>query len=865
MTGRPPRLALWIINRTLPATLAADVAGDLEERWRKDERGPRWWAAWRMLGLATAIGSQGVRERGRAGVNGWRPGGVMSSLAAVRFDIRFAVRLLVRAPLSTAAIVTTLALGIGATVSLFAVTHAWLLRPLPFADPDRLVAVWETIPSASIFENTPAPVVVEHWRARAGSFEHLTPLTVGTVNLTGLERPLRLRTLRVAPELLSVLGRQPLLGRDLIPDDARGPQAEVALVSHRFWREEFGEAHDIVGRRLRLDGRSIEIVGVVPADVRLFGFDPDLWMPLAWTPELRASESRMLWVIGRLRSGVDPAVASAELDRLALDRSGNGTGGRAVDLQEQTVGPIAGDVVLLLGASGLVLLIACANVASLTLAQMIARRRELVTRAALGASRLRIARQVLIEGVVVSLAGGLGGLLLAAWMSRTLAAAVPGSAVLGPVDVWNSAVSGFAVAISLLTACLAGFIPTWQATTGAAAAALRDGARGATGSRQWTLRGLVVIEVALALVLLVATGLVLRSFQHLRQIDLGFRADGLVVAEVPRPADDRHPQFFADLEQALVARGAEGVAMSQGLPLLAVGAFGSRFLVEGTDADAGVLAYWRVVNGQYYSTLGIPIQAGRAFTRADAAGATPVAIVSESFARRAWPDADPIGRRIGWGTLETPLTVVGVAGDVRHSPTQAPGPHVYMPYTQVTSRMPDQIAMRSALPPAPAIDLLRQVVVALDPDQPVSRISTGDDLVSRALGRPRFQLALFTAFATVAITLAVVGLYGVLSFLVAERRREVGIRLALGATPASIRRLWLRQSLVMTGAGLVLGLAASWAGGRLVGGLLTGVTPADQATHAGAVALIVLTAAVASLGPAYRAARVDPIVTLSAD
>jgi hypothetical protein len=295
---------------------------------------------------------------------------------------------------------------------------------------------------------------------------------------------------------------------------------------------------------------------------------------------------------------------------------------------------------------------------------------------------------------------------------------------------------------------------------------------------------------------------------------------------------------------------------------MAVGSMGSRFVHDGQPAENGILSYWRIVNADYFRTLEIPVTAGRAFAATDVLGATDVAIVSESFARRAWPGERAVGRRIGWGGLEQALTVVGVAGDVRHTPTLAAGPHVYLPYRQVTGWQADQLAVRADLPPDAVPDLVRSVVRQLDEAQPVARVRTSDDLLARALGLPRFHLVLFGAFAAVAVTLAVVGLYGVLSFLVAQRRREVGIRMALGATPGSIRGLWLRQSLTMTGLGLVLGLGVSFSAGRVIEGMLSGVTPADAATHAAAAVLVAATACLASLGPAHRAATVDPIEPL---
>lgn len=864
MNTSPPAWLLRLVARVAPPAIADDVAGDLEERWNEDRKTSHLRAWRRALALVFDLYWHATPERppmtSTPVSRGPRPS-LRSSLAFVSQSARFALRLWTRTPAATALAIITLGLGIGASTALFSVVNAWLLRPLPFHEPERLVAVWETVPSAGIFENTPAPATLAAWKENTSAFEGLAAWTLMTANMTGSGEPARLDGVLASAELLPLLGVQPLLGRNFTPAEASGTAADVAMLSHAYWRAHFGGARTVVGQRIVLDGRSTEIIGVLPAEVPLLGFPFDVWRPLAVDP---ASESRMLWVFGRLRPGVTVDHATADVNAVGLARAGNAAPGRVVPLHDQTVGTLGRDLLVLFGATGLVLLIACANVASLTMARIAARREELLVRAALGAGRARVAAQVLIESVMLGLAGGAAGVLIATWSVRAVVALAPEAERLSAVSLLDPRVFLFAVGASTITAVIFGVVPAWHAGSAELAPGMREGGRGLAGGRRAFLKGLVVAEIALALVLLAGGGLVLRSYMRLVNTELGFTAPGLVVFDIPRDgAEAEDVRFYATVAERLEGSpGVRGVALSQALPLRSIGAMGGGFRIEGrTGEGSSVLAYWRVVNPGFFATLEIPIVAGRAFTPDDRDGAPNVAIVTQSFASRAWPDGGAIGKRIGWGSFARPLTVVGVVGDIRQSPAGRPGPHVYMPYPQV-ERLPGQLAVRADAGTAATIDLVRRLVRDVDPNQPVANVLTGEQLVSRAMGRRTFQLTLALLFAGIAATLALVGIYGVLSFVVGQLLREVGIRLALGATPGRARLMVLRQGLVMTMGGLAAGLLLAWWTSSLLEGFLVGVTPDDPVAYAAAAALLATGALAACLPAARRAARVDPMRAL---
>ena len=864
MTG-PRRWILSALARCLPSDIAQAAAGDLEEEWQRNppvsrrdglrrfarEAGGLLWCA--LRGRADARSAE--RRRGRM-------------FQGFTRDVRYAVRLARRDPRPAVLSSLTLAIGLGAAMALFSLTNAWLLRPLPFPGADRLVSVWETIPSQSIFENTPAPAVLFDWRTRVRDFAALGAMRLTSANLAGRGEPERLDAITAEPALLDLLGIQPALGRRFSPD-AQAGTAEVML-SDAFWRRRFNGSREAIGATLTLDGETATVVGVVPRGVTLLNFTADIWRPLRFTAEQRASLNRNLWVFGRLRDGVTVAQASQEIDTIAKAASQGELGARAVSLQEQTVGSLGHDLPILFGATAVLLLIACANVASFMLARAASRRGEFVIRTALGAGRLRVARQVVTEALPLACAGGAGGLLLSAWLVRLFQAALPQGDALAPVSLADPRIFAFGGAASLLTAVIFSAGPAFLTASRRTVAGIREGR--AIAGRQFALRALAGVEVALAVALLVAAGVVGRSFFRLTRVDLGFRPDRIVTFELSRanPAPGREGSAFVDelLRRIREAPGVEQAGVTQALPLKSFG-FGSNFPVEGVPGSAGnVLAYWRTISPGYFEALGLPLRGGRAFDARDTTGAERVAIVSESYARRAFPDGTPaIGRRIGWATLEKPMTIVGVVADIRLSPTLDPGPHVYMPYTQVAGFLPSDLAVRAApgAGEAQVVDAVRGAVRALDPLQPVANIRTMDGLLWRLLGRRRFQLGLWTGFATAAALLALLGVYGVVSYMVRQGTREIGIRLALGAHPASVRWRVVRQGAVTAAIGACAGVIIAYWTASFVRGFLIHVEPRDPIVY-GVVGVSVIAAACAACAiPARRAARIDPMSALRVD
>ena len=781
-------------------------------------------------------------------------------------DLRFAGRLAVRQPWLTAAAAGTLALGIGATTAIFSVLHAWILSPLPYRDPGRLVVLWETIPSASVFQNTPAPVTMGAWRARATAFDGLAAWTSGTVNLTGVGDPARLTSAVVSRDLLPLLGVQPALGRNFTAEEALPEGPLVVLLTHGLWMSRFGGRPDAIGASIRLSGTATTIVGVLPPDVKLFAFDPDILQPLRLTAAQEASENRMLWVVGRLAEGATVERASTEVDAIVRERSDGALGARAVRLQEQLIGPIGRDLVVLFSATSLVLLVACANVASLTFARITGRRPELVVRAALGASRRRIVRQVLTETVLLGLTGGAAGLVLAAWAVRAVVALAPGTDRFPDVAIGSPAVFLFAFGAATFAAALSGSVPAWRAAGVPIGGAIREGAPGIAGGRQRLLRGLIAVEVAFSLALLAGAGLVVRSYQELSAVDLGFDPRGVVAFQVPRPAEEARETslaFYEDLLRRLrEVPGVRAAGLTQALPLRSM-AMGSGFRIEGRSGEgASVLAYWRAVSPGFFETLALPLVAGRPFDARDDASGERVAIVTASFARQAWPGEHPLGRRIGWGSLDEPLTVIGVAGDVRLSPAVKPGPHVYMPHEQVSYRLPDELVVRSESGPAATIEAVRRAVHDIDASQPLAAISTMEALLDRTMNRRRFQLVIFAVAAGIALSLALVGIYGVLSYAAGQMAGELGLRVALGASRAGLVWQVMRLGLAPAVAGAAAGAGLAWAGAGALRGFLFGVEPRDPVFLAGVAVLLLLAAAAACLLPAWRAALADPLATM---
>lgn len=822
-------------------------------------------------------------------------------------DLRHAIRGLARTPGFTAVAAGTLALGIGATSAMFTVVNRVLLNPLPFPESDRLVLVWGSKPQEGQPELPFSQPDFEDLRAQSRSFDALGAWALGRGNVTGRAEAEQVQFATVTANLLDVLGVRPALGRTFAAAEERPGTPLVALISHGVWQRRFGGSPDIVGTMLMLDNRPHQIIGVLPAGFSFMTFPSatEVWIPLGNDPfdgRRFARGARSMGVLGRLRRDVTleeaRTEAAAVAARLATAYPRFNTGRRfaVVPLHDQVVRGVRTAALVLLAAVSLVLLIACANVASLLLARATTRQRELTVRAALGASRWRLIRHQLAESVALAVAGGGAGLLLAVWLVdllvtipyRTDNLFVPYSVPRSAIGV-DAAVLAFTAAVTLATVFLFGLVPALPMSRPHLLDALRAGSRATEGRRQRRARAaLVVIEVALALVLLVTAGLTVRSFVRLQQVDPGFRPSGVLSLQLTLSRTQyaeplRIARFYTDaLERIQALPGATGAAAVEYLPMSGIDS-STGFYIDGRPAPARAdeqQTHYRSVSDDYFRVMGIPLAAGRPFSRRDIDGAPRVAIVNEAMARRYWPGEDPVGRRVALDfetmrfhpdrapDIDIPSgmrEIVGIVRDIRHGSLQSePVPELYVSYPQRPAR-DMTIVVRSVGDPLSLAGPARDAIRALDPNQPIAHVETLSELLAASIAQPRTNFLLLSVFAAVALTLAMVGVYGLLSFTVLQRTPELGIRLALGGQPRDIRQLILQEGARLVAAGVLLGLPAALALAHALRALLFGVLPTDLVTLAGAVTTLVAVALIASYLPARRATRVDPMTALRSE
>jgi putative ABC transport system permease protein len=793
-------------------------------------------------------------------------------------DLRYAVRSLGRSPGFAFAAIATLAIGIGANTAIFSVVHGVLLRPLPFGQPERLVAVWGH--HVAIGRETASLPDFLDWRRESRAVEDMAAFANTRYNLAGDGEPEVVRGAVATANLLPLLGLAPAVGRGFTVDEERAGAARVVMLSDGYWRRRFGARPDVLGRSLSLSGVPHTVVGVAPPALRLQQA-VDVWAPLV-TDTTLGRRNDFLTVIGRLRAGATLAQAQEELStigrRLAAQypASNAGWGVELLGLQEQVVGGIRPALLVFMGAVALVLLIACANVANLMLARVTAREREVTIRTALGASRARLARQLLTESAAVALAGGTAGLLLAVWGVQALRTLGPGTIPRSEEVGIDPVALGFALGLSLLTGFLFGLLPALRVLGRDPHAGLQASGRGSTGgSGVRTTRGaLVLAEVALAFMLLVGAALLLRSFNRLQQVDPGFTGEGILTARLALPrngyAEPERRLAFAErlMERLRATPGVRSAALASDPPLGGSARYWS-FSVEGVEPPPAEVVQDAVVSAAgpgYFETVGIPLVEGRLITHADRSDAPAVAVVGQALARRYWPDRSPLGARITFGdpadTASTWATIVGVVGDVRQeSLAEPPYPQVYLPFAQLPVRSV-VIAARGPLEPLALLPGLKAAVAELDPGLPLSEVATLDQMVTATLARPRVNAALLGGFALVALALAAVGIYGVIAYGVIQRTRELGIRMALGAGSDQLLRLVVRQGMAPVLAGVALGAAGALAAGRLLRSLLFGVGAADPLTFALVTGFLLAVALLASYLPARRAAGADPMVAL---
>jgi putative ABC transport system permease protein len=795
--------------------------------------------------------------------------------------LRQAIRSLRRAPAFTLAAVATLGLGIGANTAIFSAVNGVLLHPLAYPDPDRLVVVWGR--HTTIGRETASLPDFLDWRAEARSFEALAAMTHTRFNVTGAGEPEVVNGGIATANLLHVFGVVPSVGRGFRDDEERSGALRVAMLGEGYWRRRFGAERDIVGSRILLSGVPHTVVGIVPAQLRLER-PVDVWTPLA-TDTTRPRRADFLTVFGRLGKDVPLDRAQQEMTTIMgrleaqYPASNAGWGAEVVGLREQMIGEIRPALLVFMGAVSLVLLVACANVANLMLARAAGRSREVTIRSALGASRTRLAGELLLESMLLSLLGGALGLLLALWGVEGLRALGPDT--LPRVDEigLDLRVLGFALALSLVTGLLFGLAPVWRMAGRDLHRGLAGGSRSVAGGSgiHRARSALVLGEVALAFVLLAGASLLLRSFERLQRVDPGFAADRVLTARVtlPRlayPEEERWQAFGQDL---LARTGAEPGVRSAALvsdaplgdspPYWSFAIQGGETPAPGAVQDAAVFT----ASASYFETLRIPLVRGRLFESSDRAGGREVALVSQSAAQRYWKGGDPVGARVTFGDPADPeaqwLTVVGVVGDVLHERLNREAyPQIYLAFEQFPERSMVLVA-RTAGDPMTTVPAVRRAIAGLDPDLPLADVSTLEDRKAVTLARPRVNATVLGGFALAALVLAAVGIYGVVAYGVVQRTRELGIRMALGAGGSTLLRMVIRQGMRPVLGGMAVGLVGALAGGRLLRGLLFGVGSGDPTILVLVTGFLVAVALVAMYLPARRASRCDPMIALRID
>ena len=802
-------------------------------------------------------------------------------------DLRYGLRMLTTRPGFTAVALVALALGIGANTAMFSVVDAVLLRPLPYRDAGRLVMIWHEYAQMNLPKATLSVPSYLEYRDHVQGFESVAAAANWSANLTGAGDPEQVQGARVTGNFLTTIGVAPMLGRDFLKEEDAPGGEHVVILSHGLWQRRFGGDRGVLGRTLELNGESHTVIGVMPPSF-LFFRPADLYRPIAFTVEQSAPANHgneFLIGVARLKPGVTMQQAGAEMDgiaaRLRKEFYVEGWSPRLFPLLDEMTGEVRPAILVLMGAVGCVLLIACSNVANLLLARATGRQREMAIRSALGAGRLRVIRQLITESVVLGVAGGALGLLVA-WLGlKVLVAAAPEATaqmVLGGRAVGlDGTALGFALAVSLLTGLVFGLAPALQASRLDVNGMLKEGGRGEGLGRRGhrLLGGFVVSQVAVALVLLVGAGLLIRSFVRLRAVDPGFRPDHVLTMRLTLPqsryAEDGQVAAFYDdlLRRTSALPGVQSSATISNLPMGGDNASAS-FAIEGQNVPEGQPSPHgdsHVVSQDYFRTLGIPLVQGRVFEPGDGPDATQVAAIDQVLADRYWPKGDALGHRMRLffeGSDDKPVwrTIVGVVGHVKkYGLDGRVKEQYYMPSTQMPRRGMT-LVLRTATDPASLIGAVRGALRDLDGGLPMFRVETMEQVVDDTLVTRRFSMLLLGTFAAVALVLAAVGLYGVISYSVAQRTREIGIRMALGARSGDVVRMVVRHGLTLTAIGLTLGVGAALGLTRFLASLLFAVPPNDAPTFLAIAAILAGVAAAASFLPARRASRIDPMRAL---
>jgi putative ABC transport system permease protein len=800
-------------------------------------------------------------------------------------DLRYGVRMLTKSPAFTAVAVLTLALGIGANTAIFSVVNSVLLGALPYKDADRLAIVWESRPDEN--RNVANPANYMDWKEQNHVFTDLAGFADRRAVLVGDGEPEEVPVQVATPNLFSILGAEPLLGRTFSADDGQPNQPRVVVISYGLWQRRFGGDAKIIGRYLNMNRNDATIVGVMPAGFQWFikkgsmtAKPPEIWSPFAITNDLRVRQGRFMMVVGRLKPGVTLAQAQSEMKTIGSrleqqyhDFNAN-WGVNVVPLRTQLTGEIRLALLVLLGAVGFVLLISSANVANLLLARAAVRQKEIAIRTALGARRWRVVRQLLTEAVPLAALGGAIGLLMAWWGTSLLVSLSPAELIdLSQVKI-NLKVLLFTIGVSLLTGIIFSLAPAFETTRLNLNESLKEGVKGSGGGAgNHRLRSVFVIaEVALALVLLVGAGLLIRSFAGLQSVDPGFNARNVLTMRVALPGrkydqDAKIIGFFQQATQRLRALpGVEDAGAINFLPF--AGPFaGTSFEIEGQpkplagqEPGTGVC----VTDASFFRVMQIPLKHGRLFTDQEASEMLHVVVVNEALARKYFPNEDPLGKRITIDMKDNnvPTEIIGVVGDARHMRLdEEVEPMSYWPQPELTYSFMT-LVIRTRGDATKVAAGARGVIQSLDNEQPVADVRTMDSLLANSIARARFSALLLAVFASVALVLAAIGIYGVISYVVAQRGHEIGLRMALGAQARDVVRLVLRNGMMLAGLGVAIGLAGAFALTRVMRGLLFGVTPTDAITFVTVSALLLIVAFLACYIPARRATKVDPLVAL---
>jgi len=814
----------------------------------------------------------------------------------IRQDIRFGIRMLRKTPGFALITILTMGLAIGATTAIFSIMNVVLLKPLGFSDSARIVAVWEKVPDGEQTRFRVAPGNFFDWKERNRSFEKLAAFGSSARTLTGAGDPQQLRGAVVSAEFFELFAVKPVLGRAFLAPDHDPGSGRVVILSQSVWQSRFNGDPGIVGKPITLDGESYIVRGVVraglyptwPSTTGKFSFDrgqQQFWIPLIETAEMRNNRRSHVWgVIGRLRNGISIDSAQAEMSRLAGQlaiehpRFNQGENALVNPLRDEIYGDIRPALTMLFGAVLIVLLIACANIAGLLLSRFADRRREITIRAALGAGRGRLIRQFLIEGLLISILGGLLGIWIAAFGMDTLLQLVPGSVPrIDEIEMDRTAL-GLGLLLSLATGLFFTVVPAWRASSADSGRWPGPGARGADGGGHQRFRGiLVVAQICLSAVLVIGAALLLESYRKLNRVEPGFIPDRILVAELDLPTTRysgpaRIADFYTRLtDEVKSLPGIQSVALAYDNPLEAnwIDSFeiGGR---PATRSGESTSAWLRIVSDGYFQSMGIRLVSGREFAARDETRGEGVLVINESFARQFFPGENPVGRRIRVGTpaaiwgSEVPETFViaGVAGDVRFLGLQAPPPPAfYLPFRQFPQSSM-KLIVRASGDPAARIDELRRAVLSIDSNQPIASVVTMDELMADQYAGQRFNMVLLGLFGASSLLQAMIGIFGLVAYQVASRTGELGIRMALGAQTKDILVLVLGGGLALALAGIVSGLALAFALGRLIESQLFGVSAADPLIFAGVALLLVLTTLLACLIPARRAISVDPAVAL---